>query len=343
MTGTEGEADRDPIAVGAALLLADLHEAVAAAAGELAGFSQVLGSAVTGATSPIHEVAQPQAEPKAAAEPWLPSQFVASAPVVSVVRTVEPLERRTEADANADHLPDLPPRAARWPDSVVPPEVVARMEPETGLPPSMASVVEAPEDLPGPPPKVQSAVYTPISEPAVPPSGRPAFAEAPVHAEAPRAAVTFVVPSGSGPVRAVTAPAPAVSENKSSVWVAAARIPEQEPSAASGQPARTVNDERAVSTDVAPAAPSASPLSILASRRGDTDPAAAAAPTAGASAAPPPRSSSGPTQGDVFLDGARVGRWMSDTLARAAGGPAIGSTAFDPRLGPTWPGALQGN
>jgi hypothetical protein len=50
----------------------------------------------------------------------------------------------------------------------------------------------------------------------------------------------------------------------------------------------------------------------------------------------------GPTQGDVFLDGSRVGRWMSDQLAREADHPASGVTGFDPRLGAVWPGAMHG-
>ena len=52
--------------------------------------------------------------------------------------------------------------------------------------------------------------------------------------------------------------------------------------------------------------------------------------------------SSTPMQGDVYLDGARVGRWMSDQLAREADGPQAGITGFDPRLGPAWPGSLHG-
>ncbi len=51
---------------------------------------------------------------------------------------------------------------------------------------------------------------------------------------------------------------------------------------------------------------------------------------------------SGPTQGDVYLDGTRVGRWMSDRLARDVNRPQAGVTGFDPRLGPTWPGSLHG-
>jgi hypothetical protein len=47
-------------------------------------------------------------------------------------------------------------------------------------------------------------------------------------------------------------------------------------------------------------------------------------------------------QGDVFLDGTRVGRWMARELARQAGGPQASGTSFDPRISPAWPGALQG-
>ena len=45
----------------------------------------------------------------------------------------------------------------------------------------------------------------------------------------------------------------------------------------------------------------------------------------------------------MFLDGMRVGRWMARELARQAGGPQAGGTAFDPRSSPAWPGALQGS
>ncbi len=46
--------------------------------------------------------------------------------------------------------------------------------------------------------------------------------------------------------------------------------------------------------------------------------------------------------GAVYLDGMLVGRWMEERLARAAGRPSGGATGFDPRMGPSWPGALQG-
>jgi hypothetical protein len=46
--------------------------------------------------------------------------------------------------------------------------------------------------------------------------------------------------------------------------------------------------------------------------------------------------------GDVYLDGTRLGTWMTNHLAREASRPPSGATGFDPRMGITWPGAQQG-
>jgi hypothetical protein len=48
---------------------------------------------------------------------------------------------------------------------------------------------------------------------------------------------------------------------------------------------------------------------------------------------------SAPLQGEIYLDGSRLGRWMTDRLARAAELPRAAMTGFDPRMTPTWPGA----
>jgi len=45
-----------------------------------------------------------------------------------------------------------------------------------------------------------------------------------------------------------------------------------------------------------------------------------------------------PDGGDIYLEGAVLGRWFTERLARAANRPASGGTAFDPRLSPAWPG-----
>ncbi len=47
--------------------------------------------------------------------------------------------------------------------------------------------------------------------------------------------------------------------------------------------------------------------------------------------------------GDVILDGMRVGRWMAKHLAHEASQPQGGSTFHDPRMGPVFPGSLQGS
>jgi hypothetical protein len=47
-------------------------------------------------------------------------------------------------------------------------------------------------------------------------------------------------------------------------------------------------------------------------------------------------------QGDIILDGARVGRWMTSSLARQAARPPAGPTGPDPRQTPLWAGQAQG-
>lgn len=103
----------------------------------------------------------------------------------------------------------------------------------------------------------------------------------------------------------------------------------------------TSHDQQPIAADVSPTMPSI---------RMPAQPALTAANgIALASAGRPPienmETASSPTvmHGDVFLDGVRVGRWLSDKLARAANAPPSGSTAFDPRMGPTWPGTQQGH
>lgn len=54
----------------------------------------------------------------------------------------------------------------------------------------------------------------------------------------------------------------------------------------------------------------------------------------------PQERSSGSTQlsGEITLDGARVGRWMADQLARGAARAPSGGSGHDPRQGMVWPG-----
>jgi hypothetical protein len=52
--------------------------------------------------------------------------------------------------------------------------------------------------------------------------------------------------------------------------------------------------------------------------------------------------SAGPIGGDVYLDGAHVGRWIADWLGKESVRPQGGLTGFDPRVSPAWPGSLHG-
>lgn len=73
--------------------------------------------------------------------------------------------------------------------------------------------------------------------------------------------------------------------------------------------------------------------------------AAGTFPAAGTSAggtSPGGTSPGGPAEGDVYLDGERMGRWMARQLSRALDRPRDGGTGFDPALSPRWPGTLGG-
>ena len=50
----------------------------------------------------------------------------------------------------------------------------------------------------------------------------------------------------------------------------------------------------------------------------------------------------GQIQGDVYLDGTLLGRWMSRALSREAGRPPTGGAWFDPRRSPLPPGRMIG-
>ena len=50
----------------------------------------------------------------------------------------------------------------------------------------------------------------------------------------------------------------------------------------------------------------------------------------------------GVSHGEIILDSARLGRWISDHLARAANRPPSGATGFDSRISPNYAGAPNG-
>jgi hypothetical protein len=65
-------------------------------------------------------------------------------------------------------------------------------------------------------------------------------------------------------------------------------------------------------------------------------------PAGGRDEAAPQGGSASPVGGDVYLDGALMGRWLARTLADQAGRPASGGTGFDPLRGVFPTGAMIG-
>lgn len=57
--------------------------------------------------------------------------------------------------------------------------------------------------------------------------------------------------------------------------------------------------------------------------------------------AAPPIGGRARLQGDVFLDGSKVGTWVESLIERRAGRPPVGPTGFDPRLSAMWGGATS--
>jgi hypothetical protein len=53
----------------------------------------------------------------------------------------------------------------------------------------------------------------------------------------------------------------------------------------------------------------------------------------------PPESAAEPREGLMILDGAQLGRWIIDRIARQASRPVAGTTGIDPRISPIFPGA----
>lgn len=326
--------------IGAALLLADLHEAVAEAAAQL--------MALTGAAT----------------------VSVPLAPAATSVQSTSAVAPPVEGSWPASTPPDapMPVAAPGWPDVVVPgAPAVSDLMPATGVdpaaPPAAGGILmpdAAVSIAPGVGASVPTAAHQAdgfIADEA--PSAQPAAPSWSGAANAVTLAPPFFLPSLPG----ISAPVGVAESSEVATNDGATTTPWSQNSAMPSASSATMwNTEGAAgqaggaiwpqptgaqypgSTWSRSAMAPAIQGGDWPSQAGSSDESAAAkSPVGASSAAPPPRQAQGPTGGDVFLDGTRVGRWLSDTLAREAGGPATGGTGFDPRLSPTWPGALQGN
>ncbi len=326
-------ADSDPASVGFALLMTDAEAAITAAAEEIAGLARIVQQAPGNASA----TAPPPGAAAAARPPAVKDALPVSAPGGT----------RIAATAAATGAPTV--RAADRPTAVAiapldrhRPAAAIGAAPQMREPAARVALAQSPERFgrggPGP---TQSAASLAGRSLAVA-SLRPAATER--SADSMSLPAPAVVPPPPRPMAELPQPAAfAIAPGMGQAEGSPAPLPPR-PSEAMA-PALPLMPAAPAPSDAAPDSPAQSPAAPLApAERPDRSLAPSGPVPAGGEAASVQRLSqdAAPTHGDVFLDGVRVGHWMSDALARAAGGPARGSTAYDPRMGPRWPGALQG-
>lgn len=268
----------------------------------------------------------------------MPMQSEAVGPVLAMPNRASPPSPKVEAissDMRASPERDIAPaeRSAHQSDqkslspisSPTPASVVAQFQ-IASLMPSITSPRQ---------PKAVPVLSTPAATPAfslsAPPPREPAIV--PVHsaAEIPRqtlAARDLSLPA-TAPIASLPTggghPTPPIGRLGASPPVGAPSPSPPTVMPLAPQPPRTPTaPARMIAAPIPPPVPTAPPATLP-----------QAAPHA-------PSPTTGPTGGDVFLDGTRLGHWIATSLARSAGRPPSGTTGFDPRLGVTWPGTQNG-
>jgi len=375
----QGEAVDAPSAVGLALLMSDAEAAIAAAeeeiamlsravAGGLASLPKLLGIRPPEAFGDTVDVAEQPAEEPAAEIAEAISANVPVTPPTGVKLPAAAVPGQDVMPASLVPPPSIatpgrdaaPAGQAPLPATVLPGEAVmpAAVPVSSLVPPVVAGTPTWPVARP-----VAAAAPAPVTAAALPEPWTPPVAAAPAPERLPLSPVSPATPPPPPPPDAVPGDASAARTIATPApidYAAFAPAPVGPPSVASGTDA-TSSRPPAQAVDAGfgrPAGANAPPDPASPAGWPDADPgtqsfAAPAMPpaqTSLTSLAPLPRAEGaqsasqqgGPTHGDVFLDGARVGHWMSDTLARAVSGPSGGCTAFDPTMSAAWPGALQG-
>jgi len=233
-------------------------------------------------------------------------------------------------------------QAAAMPLAVTPPPTAPVIRILSPLPLPLPAASQLPMALPPPtaPPLPDFTAFAPSPSAIARTDARPLATTAPPAVQ--------VIEHRSQPllceIERSAAPSPASLPSEPLSMASAASLPAVAPTIPVPVP-------RAAAVSPASAAPPAMTAAFVRST-GATVPASGTSFTAGPSGVAnkqrerqsplPEQATAGHSQGDVFLDGARVGRWMADTLTREAARPSAGSTPFDPRMGPSWPGAQQG-
>ena len=280
-----------------------------------------------------------------AADPGL----IGSAYSGSTQRAASPVEQTGSATAQSA------PSAAN-PTSLAPPAVAPPGQTETTVSPSRSVAPVETVQVPLPPDPQRR--IGPVLPSQLPPRSQddPDAITAPIPALRDPAPLTPSAATSAAPVETVSNPDSRAAAKRgsgidlvnSSVNRAAAPAPQVQPGTLPAPPSTTSQPQARQSTaspslrylpsSMAPEAPeqrATMPLSEPKRDGGQQSQGGAVAP-----AAATPQAMT--MQGDIIIDGMRLGRWMTNAMARQASRPASGPVAPDPRQTPLWSGQAQG-
>lgn len=320
--------------------LAKLDRAIAASTANIRQLQSVAAGTTAAALGQVQQPRPPEQKPQAPNEAPAPQST--------------PQATRQNADAPPDTLTVARPSEMATPQPSTPsppaqtrsaPRVIAMPHPAPSSPrmaeaASTESRIAAPErvmvtmEKPAQPtdrPAISLVVTPSLGVARAPPTTAPLMPSAASHRQQ-EAAPTL---QASSAALAISVSAPTPREDASGARHEEAQPARETPSAPSpSPPTPKPQAPNFLRMQSAPAKSIAAPM---------PPPPPAVPPAALPPAAPQsPSSSTGPTGGDVFLDGTRLGHWIATNLARSAGRPPSGTTGFDPRLGVTWPGTQHG-
>lgn len=282
-----------------------------------------------------------------------------------------PMPAPTEAEPEADASPP----ASTAPTLTIMPEPAAATQPapaanasilsEPPVPPPVA-VANAPIPL-SPPPTISPAA-SPITRPTPPPAAPAALP--PIEAAPPSAAIvthpvprqlaevrppeplTFTAtvaaspPPKPPPVKLASIPQPLLLHHPQFQPEAAAP-PSRQPQTMPLQMPIPLSQSSPVPTHRSSPATPIAPIAAMSPAGSPTrsiPPLHSQFPAFSATESGPSRSrAASPPHGEIILDGARLGRWIADRLARAVDRPQSGITGFDPRVSPLYAGAPNGS
>jgi hypothetical protein len=286
-----------------------------------------------------------------------PQHSMPAAPPVPTQPRAKPVPVSPGRPSPASIAQPAAPVATRPTRPLDQPSVRPRIQVALSSPVSPAAPLARP--IASPAAETAAAKTTPLHGPSpapLPPDARPSATAVILPARVASASSPASTPSAAPPPLANTAPNLVIVRRP-------AKAQSSAPSAAPARPtspAQTVLPPQAtgaaVRDTVPPARVTPSPRVPTTSDRGPSvvppspaspaqqsptrtsHPATPAAPARNEQPPAPAQAQMASVEGDVLLDGAQVGRWISTAMAREAGRPPTAARGFNARMTPAWPG-----